>query len=171
MNSTCFYLLCFILLSKRFSLFFRYALVKGGCMHLICPACKHEFCSDCSNTFLMGANCKVSPFCEKLGLHAHHPRNCLFFLRDKEPNVLENLLTVSLIFYFQTIHGPFNLENFLIFLSRPLFRFRINANFHRNIYFFPVNLSFHSCVSNLCRKRILHSLRQLGSSLYHYMKL
>ncbi|XP_072162594.1 uncharacterized protein LUBEL isoform X2 [Bemisia tabaci] len=73
----------------------KYALVKGGCMHLICPACKHEFCSDCSNTFLMGANCKVSPFCEKLGLHAHHPRNCLFFLRDKEPNVLENLLTIN----------------------------------------------------------------------------
>ncbi len=39
--------------------------------------------------------CGVSEFCAKLGLHAHHPRNCLFYLRDKEPEDLQKLLDVS----------------------------------------------------------------------------
>lgn len=56
--------------------------------------CKHEFCYGCNKDFLMGAKCKVSPYCAKLGLHAHHPRNCLFYLRDKEPHELQSLLSV-----------------------------------------------------------------------------
>lgn len=43
----------------------------------------------------MGAKCEVSAYCAKLGLHAHHPRNCLFYLRDKEPGELQHLLRVS----------------------------------------------------------------------------
>ncbi|XP_014280766.1 E3 ubiquitin-protein ligase lubel isoform X2 [Halyomorpha halys] len=70
----------------------KYLLAKGGCMHLICPHCKHEFCSGCSKPFLMGKKCSLSEYCEKLGLHSHHPRNCLFYLRDKEPEQLEKLL-------------------------------------------------------------------------------
>ncbi|XP_073986313.1 linear Ubiquitin E3 ligase isoform X3 [Rhodnius prolixus] len=70
----------------------RYVLAKGGCMHLTCPQCKYEFCSGCAKQFLMGSKCKVSDYCEKLGLHSHHPRNCLFYLRDKEPATLEKLL-------------------------------------------------------------------------------
>uniref|UniRef100_A0A8D8RMC7 E3 ubiquitin-protein ligase RNF31 n=1 Tax=Cacopsylla melanoneura TaxID=428564 RepID=A0A8D8RMC7_9HEMI len=70
----------------------KYALAKGGCMHLTCPSCKYEFCSDCGQEFLMGTKCTVSPYCEKLGLHSHHPRNCLFYLRDKEPGELQQLL-------------------------------------------------------------------------------
>uniref|UniRef100_A0A0K8T469 E3 ubiquitin-protein ligase RNF31 n=2 Tax=Lygus hesperus TaxID=30085 RepID=A0A0K8T469_LYGHE len=70
----------------------RYLLAKGGCMHLTCPGCKHEFCSGCSKPFLMGAKCAVSANCERLGLHSHHPRNCLFYLRDKDPPILEQLL-------------------------------------------------------------------------------
>lgn len=42
---------------------------------------------------MMGAKCGVSQYCGKLGLHAHHPRNCLFYLRDKEPEELQELLT------------------------------------------------------------------------------
>lgn len=43
----------------------------------------------------MGAKCDVSNYCSKLGLHAHHPRNCLFYLRDKEPGELQHLLKVK----------------------------------------------------------------------------
>lgn len=68
-------------------------------MHFTCSQCKYEFCCDCGKPFTMGAKCGVSAYCAKLGLHAHHPRNCLFYLRDKEPEDLEKLLKVT-NFYF-----------------------------------------------------------------------
>ncbi|KAK2585494.1 hypothetical protein KPH14_010147 [Odynerus spinipes] len=71
---------------------FRYSLSRGGCMHFTCSQCKFEFCCGCGKAFLMGAKCSLSPYCAKLGLHAHHPRNCLFYLRDKEPAQLQQLL-------------------------------------------------------------------------------
>ncbi|KAL1491493.1 hypothetical protein ABEB36_012082 [Hypothenemus hampei] len=71
---------------------FRYSLTKGGCMHFTCFQCKHEFCYGCGKPFMMGVKCGVSQYCAKLGLHAHHPRNCLFYLRDKEPHELQKLL-------------------------------------------------------------------------------
>ncbi|XP_042232259.1 E3 ubiquitin-protein ligase lubel-like isoform X26 [Homarus americanus] len=71
---------------------FTYSLAKGGCMHFTCTQCKFEFCSGCSQPFRQGSRCSVGPYCERLGLHAHHPRNCLFYLRDKEPQQLQNLL-------------------------------------------------------------------------------
>jgi E3 ubiquitin-protein ligase RNF31 len=71
---------------------FRYSLARGGCMHFTCTQCKHEFCYGCGKPFMMGAKCGVSQYCGKLGLHAHHPRNCLFYLRDKEPAELQRLL-------------------------------------------------------------------------------
>lgn len=74
---------------------FKYALARGGCMHFTCTQCKFEFCYGCQKPFKMGAKCKVSPFCAKLGLHSHHPRNCLFYLRDKQPHDLQTLLKVS----------------------------------------------------------------------------
>lgn len=48
---------------------------------------------------MMGAKCKVSPYCAKLGLHSHHPRNCLFYLRDKEPHQLQELLKMFNVSY------------------------------------------------------------------------
>ncbi|XP_017774762.1 PREDICTED: uncharacterized protein LOC108561373 isoform X2 [Nicrophorus vespilloides] len=74
---------------------FRYSLARGGCMHFTCTQCKHEFCYGCYKPFTMGAKCGVSEYCGKLGLHAHHPRNCLFYLRDKEPEELQHLLTTN----------------------------------------------------------------------------
>ncbi|XP_033231133.1 uncharacterized protein LOC117182184 isoform X3 [Belonocnema kinseyi] len=71
---------------------FKYSLSRGGCMHFTCSQCKYEFCCGCGNAFVMGAKCGVSAYCSKLGLHAHHPRNCLFYLRDKEPAQLQQLL-------------------------------------------------------------------------------
>ncbi|KDR18370.1 RING finger protein 31 [Zootermopsis nevadensis] len=71
---------------------FSYSLARGGCMHFTCSQCKYEFCCGCGKTFTMGAKCSMGPNCAKLGLHAHHPRNCLFYLRDKEPTQLQTLL-------------------------------------------------------------------------------
>ncbi|KAI1298167.1 E3 ubiquitin-protein ligase RNF31 [Halotydeus destructor] len=72
-----------------------FELSKGGCMHFHCLKCDYDFCGACRKQFLMGSKCKLSPYCEKLGLHAHHPRNCLFYLRDKEPLELQQLLTMN----------------------------------------------------------------------------
>jgi E3 ubiquitin-protein ligase RNF31 len=44
---------------------------------------------------MMGAKCTVSAYCAKLGLHSHHPRNCLFYLRDKEPHQIQTLLQIN----------------------------------------------------------------------------
>ncbi|XP_051169969.1 E3 ubiquitin-protein ligase lubel isoform X2 [Leptopilina boulardi] len=83
---------------------FKYSLSRGGCMHFTCNQCKYEFCCGCGKTFVMGAKCDVSVYCAKLGLHAHHPRNCLFYLRDKEPEQLQQLLKESGIEF--NINGP-----------------------------------------------------------------
>lgn len=68
---------------------------RGGCMHFTCSQCKYEFCYGCNKPFKMGAKCGLSDYCAKLGLHSHHPRNCLFYLRDKEPKELQTLLVVK----------------------------------------------------------------------------
>ncbi|XP_048577169.1 E3 ubiquitin-protein ligase RNF31 isoform X2 [Nematostella vectensis] len=71
---------------------FRYDLAKGGCMHFKCGQCSHEYCSGCYGPFRHGAHCPVSPHCAMRGLHAHHPRDCLFYLRDRDPEELQQLL-------------------------------------------------------------------------------
>ncbi|CAM1298142.1 RNF31 (predicted) [Pycnogonum litorale] len=72
---------------------FKFSLSRGGCMHYKCTQCQYEFCSGCGKPFKMGAKCGKATICAKLGLHAHHPRNCLFYLRDKDPEDLQKLLT------------------------------------------------------------------------------
>uniref|UniRef100_A0A667ZVI3 Ring finger protein 31 n=1 Tax=Myripristis murdjan TaxID=586833 RepID=A0A667ZVI3_9TELE len=69
---------------------FQYALSKGGCMHFSCSQCRYQFCSGCNNPFHKTA-CKTAQ-CKLTGLHAHHPRDCLFYLRDWEPARLQELL-------------------------------------------------------------------------------
>ena len=64
-------------------------------MHFTCSQCKFEFCVGCEKPFKMGVKCGKGTGCAKLGLHAHHPRNCLFYLRDKEPKDLQRLLKTS----------------------------------------------------------------------------
>ncbi|XP_060800894.1 E3 ubiquitin-protein ligase lubel isoform X2 [Amyelois transitella] len=78
---------------------FKYSLSRGGCMHFTCTQCKFEFCYGCGKPFTMGARCGLSEYCAKLGLHAHHPRNCLFYLRDKEPHELQTLLQMNNVPY------------------------------------------------------------------------
>lgn len=72
---------------------FQYALTKGGCMHFTCSRCRHEFCSGCKNPYHKTA-CRTQ-ICTMNGLHAHHPRDCLFYLRDWEPPRLQELLKRS----------------------------------------------------------------------------
>ncbi|KAG8240292.1 hypothetical protein J437_LFUL012769 [Ladona fulva] len=108
----------------------RFALARGGCMHLTCPQCRHEFCSGCGQTFAMGTQCTEEDKanrgneeeeeeglsvavalsrgqgghpCARLGLHAHHPRDCLFYLRDMEVGRLQKLLKVTLDAYLYLI--------------------------------------------------------------------
>ncbi|XP_023680999.1 E3 ubiquitin-protein ligase RNF31-like isoform X1 [Paramormyrops kingsleyae] len=68
---------------------FQYALTKGGCMHFTCSQCRYQFCSGCNNPF--HTTCSVAQ-CSVSGLHAHHPRDCLFYLRDWDPVQLQALL-------------------------------------------------------------------------------
>ncbi|XP_031141085.1 E3 ubiquitin-protein ligase RNF31 [Sander lucioperca] len=72
---------------------FQYALTKGGCMHFSCSQCRYQFCSGCNNPYHKTA-CKTA-HCIYTGLHAHHPRDCLFYLRDWEPPRLQALLQRS----------------------------------------------------------------------------
>ncbi|XP_055006750.1 LOW QUALITY PROTEIN: E3 ubiquitin-protein ligase RNF31-like [Boleophthalmus pectinirostris] len=72
---------------------FQYALTKGGCIHFTCSQCRYEFCSGCNNPFHKTA-CRTA-VCNLNGLHAHHPRDCLFYLRDWDPPRLQELLKRS----------------------------------------------------------------------------
>lgn len=69
-----------------------FAISKGGCMHFICNSCSYSFCIGCEKQFIDGKKCAVSLTCKNKGLHAHHPRNCLFYLRDYEVAGVESLL-------------------------------------------------------------------------------
>ncbi|XP_041847962.1 E3 ubiquitin-protein ligase RNF31-like isoform X2 [Melanotaenia boesemani] len=55
---------------------------KGGCLHFTCSQCGHQFCGGCSRHFALGSACNFSAECGTKGLHAHHPRDCLYHLRD-----------------------------------------------------------------------------------------
>ncbi|XP_063769714.1 E3 ubiquitin-protein ligase RNF31 isoform X2 [Pseudophryne corroboree] len=74
---------------------FSYALARGGCMHFICSQCRHQFCSGCYNTFHLKNKCTVPTCTVRMSLHAHHPRDCLFYLRDWEVPRLQTLLKMS----------------------------------------------------------------------------
>ncbi|XP_007479924.1 E3 ubiquitin-protein ligase RNF31 [Monodelphis domestica] len=71
---------------------FSYALARGGCMHFHCTQCRHQFCSGCYSAFYAKNKCP-DPNCRvKKSLHGHHPRDCLFYLRDWDALRLQKLL-------------------------------------------------------------------------------
>ncbi|XP_072169419.1 uncharacterized protein [Diadema setosum] len=70
----------------------RYELAKGGCMHFKCPQCTFEFCCGCNQAMKKGESCMKFASCSRKGLHAHHPRDCLFYMRDLDVAHLKRLL-------------------------------------------------------------------------------
>ncbi|XP_071482351.1 uncharacterized protein [Diadema antillarum] len=70
----------------------RYELAKGGCMHFKCPQCTYEFCCGCNQAMKKGESCMKFASCSRKGLHAHHPRDCLFYMRDLDVAHLKRLL-------------------------------------------------------------------------------
>ncbi|XP_035490530.2 E3 ubiquitin-protein ligase RNF31 isoform X3 [Scophthalmus maximus] len=69
-----------------------FSLSRGGCLHFTCSQCQHQFCGGCSQTFTQGTACGFSADCGTKGLHAHHPRDCLYHLRDWSVTRLHLLL-------------------------------------------------------------------------------
>ncbi|KAM6453084.1 E3 ubiquitin-protein ligase RNF31 isoform 2-T3 [Liasis olivaceus] len=71
---------------------FSYALARGGCMHFQCSQCRHHFCSGCYGTFYASNKCPIAQCPIRRSLHGHHPRDCLFYLRDWSVPRLQRLL-------------------------------------------------------------------------------
>ncbi|KAM4728712.1 E3 ubiquitin-protein ligase RNF31 isoform 2-T2 [Anableps anableps] len=71
---------------------FVFSLSKGGCLHFTCSQCRHQFCGGCNRRFALGPACSFSAQCGSKGLHAHHPRDCLYHLRDWSVTRLHQLL-------------------------------------------------------------------------------
>ena len=69
---------------------FYYNVVFDGCMHMTCTQCPTEFCVGCSELFKK--DCTKYESCRSKGLHAHHPRNCQYYLRDESIDDLQKLL-------------------------------------------------------------------------------
>ncbi|TDH06401.1 hypothetical protein EPR50_G00133120 [Perca flavescens] len=69
-----------------------FSLSRGGCLHFTCSQCQHQFCGGCSQPFYPGSACSFSADCGSKGLHAHHPRDCLYHLRDWSVSRLHLLL-------------------------------------------------------------------------------
>ncbi|XP_039649911.1 E3 ubiquitin-protein ligase RNF31-like [Perca fluviatilis] len=69
-----------------------FSLSRGGCLHFTCSQCQHQFCGGCSQPFYPGSVCSFSADCGSKGLHAHHPRDCLYHLRDWSVSRLHLLL-------------------------------------------------------------------------------
>ncbi|KAJ7313157.1 hypothetical protein JRQ81_004430 [Phrynocephalus forsythii] len=71
---------------------FSYALARGGCMHFQCTQCRHHFCSGCYGAFYAPNKCPIQDCPIRRSLHGHHPRDCLFYLRDWDVPRLQRLL-------------------------------------------------------------------------------
>lgn len=85
-------------------------------MHFKCTRCPNEFCSGCGGSFKKAQVSLLAPLCTVLssfssslplsylqacgrfqscatrGLHAHHPRDCLYFMRDFTVEQLQGFL-------------------------------------------------------------------------------
>ena len=55
--------------------------------------------------FVCFQQCTVSPSCARRGMHAHHPRDCLFFLRDWDTVRLQQLLLENNVNYEAGVRG------------------------------------------------------------------
>ncbi|GCB69913.1 uncharacterized protein [Scyliorhinus torazame] len=70
----------------------RFDLSRGGCIHFNCTECHYNFCGGCKRPFKLGSACAFMSSCHTKGLHAHHPRDCFYHLRDWSVERLQQLL-------------------------------------------------------------------------------
>lgn len=71
-------------------------LQRGGCIHFTCKQCGADFCGFCSRIFFNKKKpCRECEPKKQDALHAHHPRNCFYYLRDESLEWLIELLEVS----------------------------------------------------------------------------
>ncbi|XP_072426440.1 uncharacterized protein [Chiloscyllium punctatum] len=70
----------------------RFDLSRGGCIHFRCTECHYQFCGGCKQPFKLGSACGFMSDCHTKGLHAHHPRDCFYHLRDWSVERLLQLL-------------------------------------------------------------------------------
>ncbi|XP_073487972.1 E3 ubiquitin-protein ligase RNF31-like [Aquarana catesbeiana] len=77
----------------------QFELWKGGCLHFKCTQCQCEFCGACKQLFHQGQDCGFSEECQGKGLHAHHTRDCFYYLRDWSIERLQQLLQQNGIKY------------------------------------------------------------------------
>ncbi|XP_078396775.1 uncharacterized protein LOC144679827 isoform X1 [Cetorhinus maximus] len=70
----------------------RFDLARGGCIHFNCTECHYDFCGGCKRPFKLGSACAFMSNCHTKGLHAHHPRDCFYHLRDWSVERLQQLL-------------------------------------------------------------------------------
>ncbi|XP_051879051.1 E3 ubiquitin-protein ligase RNF31-like isoform X4 [Pristis pectinata] len=73
----------------------QFDLSRGGCMHFNCQECQYQFCGGCRRPFKLGSACSFMVNCLTKGFHAHHPRNCFYYLRDWSVERLKQLLTMG----------------------------------------------------------------------------
>lgn len=134
---------------------FHYELAKGGCMHFHCVQCSYDFCGGCYKRFVTGSECSISSYCDKMGLHAHHPRNCLFYLRDKEPDVLKKLLDESKVDYSIKLNNSLDIKS----KSCPIMEQKRTSNGYKD------EMCGRSTEFNgLCR---LHYIEYLGQLIFN----
>ncbi|GIX67345.1 RBR-type E3 ubiquitin transferase [Caerostris darwini] len=70
----------------------------GGSLLYKCSHCSFEFCGFCTRPYYRGKDCG-NKSCESRGMHAHHPYNCLFFLRDVEMSDIQMILEEESVSY------------------------------------------------------------------------
>ncbi|XP_060680369.1 E3 ubiquitin-protein ligase RNF31 isoform X4 [Hemiscyllium ocellatum] len=75
----------------------RFDLSRGGCIHFRCTECHYQFCGGCKQPFKLGSACGFMSDCHTKGLHAHHPRDCFYHLRDWSVERLQQLLNSASI--------------------------------------------------------------------------
>ncbi|XP_067831514.1 uncharacterized protein si:dkey-181m9.8 isoform X2 [Heptranchias perlo] len=73
----------------------RFDLSRGGCIHFNCTECHYQFCGGCKRPFKFGSACAFLSNCHTKGLHAHHPRDCFYHLRDWSVERLQQLLNME----------------------------------------------------------------------------
>lgn len=96
-----------------------------------CTQCGHAFCFGCRKPILYGQSCKITQECYKMGLHGHHPRNCLYYMRDKEVHELQTLLTVR-----ETVWKMNDARLFKCFYFSSCTTFRCNQAMRRQVQCF-----------------------------------